>query len=194
VSDKEGPLSCGVAALEAADIWLGAEIASHRDEPLAKAAGIASKVGDQEPLYAIGAALCVAGFFCRNRRLAGSGAAMLAAVGAADLAKSGIKRAVSRTRPYVLLDQGRYAVEAGGSDQKPEQSFPSGHMAGSVAAACAIGRNYPRAGVVTGLAAIAMGISRVAKGAHWPLDLVGGAVVGFVAEGVTSRLLGAMRK
>ncbi|HEX8412619.1 MAG TPA: phosphatase PAP2 family protein [Sphingomicrobium sp.] len=176
---------------EKADIELGAKIASQRDHPIVKAAGNAGKIGDQGPLYALSAAVLVAGLIARNRRLAGSGISMLAAIAAADVSKRLTKSLVRRTRPHVLLDDGRYQTDAGGSERKPEQSFPSGHMAGSAAVARALSRNFPKAGAAAGVAAVAVGVSRVAKGAHWPLDVLGGAVVGLAAEAATAMLLQA---
>ncbi|MDQ6654643.1 MAG: phosphatase PAP2 family protein [Verrucomicrobiota bacterium] len=179
--------------VENADIALGKELASQRDHPAVKAAGAAGKIGDQGPLYAISAALLCCGLFSRDRRVIGSGVAMLGAVALADLTKRGVKATVSRTRPHVLLDEQRYETEAGGSDKKPEQSFPSGHTACSVAAARALSRNFPGAGIAAGIAALAIGVSRVAKGAHWPLDVLGGAVIGLTAEAISTRLLDSAR-
>ena len=116
---------------------------------------------------------------------------MLAALGAADVSKRLTKSLVRRTRPHVLLDDGRYQTDAGGSERKPEQSFPSGHMAGSAAVARALSRNFPKSGVAAGVVAVGIGVSRVAKGAHWPLDVLGGAVVGLAAEAVAAMLLQA---
>lgn len=179
----------GASEVEKADVDLGKKLASHRDDPLVRAAGNAGKLGDQGPLYALCAGLFLVGLASRDRRLAGSGISMLAALGAADLSKRLTKRIVSRTRPHVLLDDGRYETDAGGSDEKPEQSFPSGHMAGSTAVARALSRNYPKAGAAAGVAAVAIGASRVAKGAHWPLDVAGGAVIGLAAEALSAELL-----
>jgi membrane-associated phospholipid phosphatase len=173
--------------VEQVDVELGASIARHRDHPVAKAAGQVSKIGDQEPLYALSAGLLVLGLVTRQRRLTVSSLTLLAAVGAADLSKRAAKRLVRRTRPHVLLDDGQYNAAAGGSDEKPEQSFPSGHTACSVAAARALSRSYPRAGAVAGLGAVVIAVSRVAKGAHWPLDVFGGAAIGLAAEALSTR-------
>jgi hypothetical protein len=181
-----------VSDLEKTDVEIGKKLASNRDHPLVKAAGDASKIGDQGPLYAMSAGLLIAGVATRDRRLAGSGVSMLAAIGAADLSKRLAKSLVSRTRPHVLLDDGRYDADAGGSDRKPEQSFPSGHTACSVAAARALSRNYPQAGTATGVAAVAIGVSRIAKGAHWPLDILAGAIVGLAAESISAAIATAV--
>jgi membrane-associated phospholipid phosphatase len=114
---------------------------------------------------------------------------MLAAIAAADLSKRLTKALVRRTRPHVFLDEAHYDADTGGSAEKPEQSFPSGHTAGSVAVARALSRNFPAAGAAAGTAAVGIGISRIAKGAHWPLDVLGGAVIGLAAEAIAATLL-----
>lgn len=171
--------------LERKDVELGAKLAKHRDHPVAKAAGDASKIGDQGPLYAISTAVMLGGLVSRRPAIARSGIFMLAAVGLADVTKRIVKAEVRRTRPHVLLDEDRYAADGGGSPRKPEQSFPSGHTACSAAAARALSREYPKTGIAAGVAAVAIGIARIAKGAHWPLDVCGGAIIGLAAEAVS---------
>ncbi|MFL6590480.1 MAG: phosphatase PAP2 family protein [Chthoniobacterales bacterium] len=180
--------------VEKADIELGTKLAKHRDHPVAKAAAKAGKIGDQGPLYALSAGLLAVGISSRDRRLTDTGLSMLAAIATADVAKRVVKRLVHRTRPHVVLDEGRYQADAGGSDDKHEQSFPSGHMAGTTAVARALARNHPEAGAVAAAAAIGIGMSRIAKGAHWPLDVAAGAVIGLAAEGFAALFFADRRR
>lgn len=119
---------------------------------------------------------------------------MLAAVAAADGGKRLVKRFVRRTRPHLLLDDGRYAAGACGSGRKPEQSFPSGHVAGCVAAAIAVSRRYPTAGALSLAATSVIGVGRVARGAHWPLDVAAGAVIGVAAEVASEGVIRTIEK
>jgi membrane-associated phospholipid phosphatase len=180
--------------LEKADIELGKKLAKHRHHPVAKAAAKAGKIGDQGPLYALSAGLLAVGVSSRDRRLTDTGLSMLAAIATADVAKRLVKSLVHRTRPHVVLEEGRYEADAGGSNNKHEQSFPSGHMAGAAAVARALARNYPEVGAVAGAAAIGIGMTRIAKGAHWPLDVAAGAVIGLVAEAFSALFFADRRR
>jgi undecaprenyl-diphosphatase len=57
-------------------------------------------------------------------------------------------------------------------------SFPSGHTATSFACATVLAALVPRAAPAFYVLALAIGYSRVYVGVHWPLDVVGGAVLG----------------
>ena len=173
--------------LEQADIELGKKIAKHRHHPAAKAAGKAGKFGDQGPLYALSSGILAVGVASRHRRLTDTGLSMLAAIVAADVAKRIAKKLVRRTRPKVLLDEGDYEADTGGSADKKEQSFPSGHTACTVAAARALSRNVPEASVPAAAVSLGIGLSRIAKGEHWPLDVAAGAFIGLAAEALTAR-------
>jgi membrane-associated phospholipid phosphatase len=113
---------------------------------------------------------------------------MLGSLVLATWIKTGLKHLVARTRPNVLLEEGRYEVEPFGPDEGEWHSFPSGHTAGSVAVARAVGRVYPqaRAGAYGGAAAIAL--IQIPRGAHYPADIAAGAVVGLVAEAAINQV------
>lgn len=57
-------------------------------------------------------------------------------------------------------------------------SFPSGHTATSFAGATALSLVYPRGAPAFYVLAAAIGYSRLYVGVHFPLDVVGGAVIG----------------
>src|SRR3954466_960647 len=102
--------------VEDADLELGKKLAENKDDPLVKALVEVGKLGDQEPLYAYAAATIAAGLLSWNSRRARLGVSMLLAVAVADLGKRLLKGLVTRTRPHVLIDEGRYEAEAGGSE------------------------------------------------------------------------------
>ncbi len=79
----------------------------------------------------------------------------------------------NRPRPFeALADINQLVDRAGGG------SFPSGHAALSFAAATVVSFYYPKTSILFFVAALSIGIGRVAAGVHWPSDILGGAVVG----------------
>lgn len=176
-------------SVEEADVELGKKLASEKDDPAVRALVKVGKLGDQEPLYAYAAGVIAVGLLSWNSRGARLGVSMALAVAAADLGKRLLKSVITRTRPHVLLDEGRYESDSGGSEEKPEQSFPSGHVACTVAQARAITRRAPAAAPWASVAVAIIAAARLAKGAHWPLDVAAGIALGLVSEAVSSRVL-----
>jgi len=87
-----------------------------------------------------------------------------------------LKPLVGRMRPYTH-DSTRPII---GTLPK-SMSFPSGHTANAVAGAIVLSAIAPGARLVWWALAAAVGYSRMYLGMHYPFDVLGGAVVGFVA-------------
>ena len=152
--------------------------------------GAMTEVGDQPPLFALCSAVVAYGLVAGDRRAAIAGVRMLASFLVATGIKGGLKRLVSRTRPNVLMDEGRYEVRPLGPDEGPWHSFPSGHTAGSVAVARALARAYPEARVPAYGAAAAVALLQIPRGAHYPSDVAAGVLIGLGAEAAVERLAG----
>ncbi|MFN2466158.1 MAG: phosphatase PAP2 family protein [Candidatus Dormibacteria bacterium] len=95
---------------------------------------------------------------------------MLAATG---LTQGPIKTYFLRQRPWAVL-----AEDIVIGKRTTDSSFPSGHTAGSFAAALAMSRCYPeRRALLLGIAG-AVGFSRIYLGHHYPSDVLGGVAIG----------------
>ena len=105
----------------------------------------------------------------------------------AGLLARGIKEAVGRDRPVFGPGDPRPLVH-----RPSDPSFPSGHATTSFAAACALALAVPRLAVPAILFATAVAYSRLYLGVHFPLDVIGGAVLG-VLVAIALRWLAANR-
>jgi len=100
------------------------------------------------------------------------------AVALAEWSAMGIKALVDRERPSL-----RYAEPEPLVHTPHDASFPSGHAATSFAAATILSFAsfaWPRLAPVLFLLAAAVAFSRVYVGVHYPLDILGGAVLGIL--------------
>jgi undecaprenyl-diphosphatase len=123
---------------------------------------------------------CLATFTSRGTHL---GLRLGAATGIATLLSQGLKRSLSRPRPDVGIS-GFEALAA-----NPDRfSFPSGHTAAAFGVAVAFADEPYGLGPLALLLAVGIGLSRVYLGAHYPLDVAAGSVLGLVG-GLASRLL-----
>lgn len=173
--------------VEQEDIQLAKLVVPLRNSPAVKALGPVANVTDQPPLYAICGAVIVAGLGSGDARMLRAGARMLAAHALAIFAKNVFKRSVDRTRPSKLATAGAYQRGAGRRFESDYNSFPSGHAASAVAVSRAFGREYP------GLAAPAVGTAsllaalQVIRSKHFVTDVVAGASIGLIAEGLVDQ-------
>lgn len=108
----------------------------------------------------------------RGRRAALRGIGSLAV--SSLLTNQVFKRTVTRERP----DRTRLPFLRNGRRRPTSSSFPSGHAASAAAFAAGAAGEWPALGVPLGSLASAVGFSRVATGAHYPSDVLGGFLIG----------------
>ena len=90
-----------------------------------------------------------------------------------------VKRIIGRGRPVHFDDVGILGFHANLSDWS-YQSFPSGHSTTAFALAAVIGFASERWFYPVLLLAGVIGLSRLTLGAHYPTDVIAGAIVGLV--------------
>jgi undecaprenyl-diphosphatase len=101
------------------------------------------------------------------------------AIGVPALFVTIVKRLIGRARPYVwpIPDPYSYAPFIW---KQAYASLPSGHATNAFAAALAIGALWPKARWPLWIYAGLIAISRVVVNAHYPSDVIAGAIVGAV--------------
>jgi undecaprenyl-diphosphatase len=97
---------------------------------------------------------------------------------AAQLSTDAIKAVVRRDRPKV------HTLVA----EPHSHSFPSGHAASSFACAFVLASFFPRLRVPLYVLAALIAFSRAYVGVHFPLDIIGGALLGLLIGWATERL------
>jgi membrane-associated phospholipid phosphatase len=134
---------------------------------------------------AVPVSMIVAGFIDNDDSLKVKGydvAASLLISGGSDLV---IKDIVKRERPYYAHPNLIYAKV-----KETDYSFPSGHSSLAFATATSLSLAYPKWYVIAPsfLYAGAVGYSRMYLGAHYPSDVLGGAVLGVASSYLTFKI------
>jgi undecaprenyl-diphosphatase len=124
---------------------------------------------------------------CAAYRRWGVFALTVIAVALGDWSSMGLKALVDRPRPPLRYSEPKTLVAL-----PHDASFPSGHAATSFAAATMLVFAFPRLAPFLYVLAAAVAFSRVYVGVHYPLDVIGGALLG-VLVAVVLRLLVSRR-
>ena len=90
---------------------------------------------------------------------------------------SGLKVAVDRERPFAHFAARGVEIHAPGG-RPSDRSFPSGHTQTAFSTATYLSLAFPLLAPLMALCAGAVGLSRVALGVHFPLDVLAGAIIG----------------
>ena len=177
------------AAADAAETVLDAD-AAVAEAALPWSEGVPGKVlaavaelGDQPAMRILCGSVIAVGLLGGDRRLAATGARMLAAHTLATWAKDFVKHRVDRTRPNAKDKPGKdHRPSAGRDESKEETSFPSGHAAGASAVARAYARAYPEHAAPAAAAAAILSLTQIPRCAHYPSDAGAGVAIGLAAE------------
>lgn len=148
------------------------------DRPLRRV----SRLADHSKLW-LGIAGMLALVPGRPRRAAATG---VLAVGMASATVNIVAKGVTRRRrpdPIAALVPIRRRVRMPGSS-----SFPSGHSASAFAFATAVSTDVPWLALPIYLLAASVAYSRVHTGAHYPGDVVAGALLGGMSASVARRI------
>mgnify|MGYP001590667369 FL=1 len=109
------------------------------------------------------------------------------AAASAAIARFGVTEAIRffyhRPRPFLALQINKLSADGDWLYSIKNWSFPSGHSAFFFAMATAIYFCNKKWGIGFFIAAILMNISRIIAGAHYPSDIIGGAIIGTAVAG-----------
>lgn len=85
-----------------------------------------------------------------------------------------VKNIVHTLRPFDALSWVKPLVAESG------YAFPSGHATFFMALASSLWFYHKRLAVFFGISAVLIGLARISAGIHWPVDILGGLVFGYV--------------
>ena len=147
---------------------------------------VGSRLGDGLTLVILCVGLWGFGYLRKKKAWQRAGIDGLVAHALAGIATQTLKHLIGRPRPrFTHQDTFQY----GPSWQEGLEAFPSGHAAASFAVATVLTRYFPEwRGLWYGFA-LFVGVARVVRGSHFPTDVLGGAVLGFLIGYAWARAL-----
>jgi len=128
-------------------------------------------------LIGFGIAFLVFRFLWKNQLWERYALFLFGTVAVSGIAADIVKWTLGRYRPSELFERGLYGFDFLHID-RALTGFPSGHTTTVFALAMAIAYLWPKWSVFAWIFAILVGISRIVIGAHYPSDVMSGAVIG----------------
>ena len=169
------------AALFYIDIPILRFLRSHNLSALQSLGDLGEKLGNGGTLITISVLLLGTGYLFKRQTWIRTAMDSLLAHGAVALLVNSLKHIIGRPRPRLTHSDGWHWWP---SLQSGLDSFPSGHTSATVAVATVLARALPRCSWLPFVLAGWVGASRIWRGSHFPGDVVGGMVLGFMVGSV----------
>ncbi len=161
-------------------------VRSLQDPFVARLGTIGNRLGDGLTLVLLCVGLGGIGYLWKKKAWQQAGIDGLVAHALAGIAAQILKHLIGRPRPRFTHQD---AFDYGPSWQGGLDAFPSGHASASFAVATVLTRYFPEWRGVWYGGAFFVGMARVVRGSHFPTDVLGGAVLGFLIGYVCARAL-----